>query len=221
MFDVKKFGAFLSKLRKQADMTQSELSDKLNLSRQAISKYENGDSFPDISILLLISETFKISLDNLIGAGGPTPAEAAVLTNLAKDHEIPNGIFDQNVVRDIVNIAPLLKPSILDRMATGLQKQGIDISNLVRLAEYMNDESVIKLLETATFDTLDEEMLEKIIPFLNDESKYSIFDKILEGELDYRLIRVLIPHAEYLVSQVEAAVVYGALDEKALKFLHN
>ncbi len=46
MFDTRKFGAFLARLRKNADMTQSELADKLNLTRQAISKYERGDSFP-------------------------------------------------------------------------------------------------------------------------------------------------------------------------------
>jgi len=221
MFDVEKFGMFLSKLRKQADMAQSELSDKLNVSRQAVSKYETGESFPDISILLLISETFKISLDNLIYAGDPTPNEAVVLTTLAKDCEIPNTIFDQNVVKDIVNIAPLLKPSTLDRMATGLQKQGIDISNIVKLAEFMNDESVIKLLETANFDTLDEQLLEKIIPFLSDKSKTTIFSKILEGELDYKLIRTLLPYAQYLVSQIEAAVVYGVLDKKVLNYLHE
>ena len=48
MFDIKKFGAYTSKLRKKADMTQSELAERLNLTRQAISKYECGDSFPDI-----------------------------------------------------------------------------------------------------------------------------------------------------------------------------
>ena len=45
MFDTIKFGAFLAKLRKSADMTQSELGDRLNLTRQAISRYECGDSF--------------------------------------------------------------------------------------------------------------------------------------------------------------------------------
>jgi len=45
MFDINKFGRYLSRLRKNADMTQSELADELNLTRQAISKYENGVSF--------------------------------------------------------------------------------------------------------------------------------------------------------------------------------
>ena len=76
MFDTKKFGANVSRLRKNVDMTQSELADKLNLTRQAISKYEVGESFPDISVLILIAEIFGISLDVLINAGEPTMGEA-------------------------------------------------------------------------------------------------------------------------------------------------
>ena len=44
MFDTIKFGTALSTLRKEADMTQNEVADRLNLSRQAISKYERGGS---------------------------------------------------------------------------------------------------------------------------------------------------------------------------------
>ncbi len=42
MIDTMKFGKALSALRKEADMTQSEVADRLNLSRQAVSKYERG-----------------------------------------------------------------------------------------------------------------------------------------------------------------------------------
>lgn len=65
MFSTKKFGGYLSRLRKSADMTQSELADKLNITRQAVSNYERGDSFPDVSILVLIADIFGISLDML------------------------------------------------------------------------------------------------------------------------------------------------------------
>ena len=60
MFDADLFCANLSMLRRNADMTQSELADKLNLTRQAVSRYEKGDSFPDISILVKIAKIFNI-----------------------------------------------------------------------------------------------------------------------------------------------------------------
>ena len=65
MFDAMKFGKALSTLRKQADMTQNEVADKLNLSRQAISKYERGESFPDISVLVMIAELFHVTLKEM------------------------------------------------------------------------------------------------------------------------------------------------------------
>lgn len=71
MFDAELFCANISKLRRDADMTQSELADKLNITRQAVSRYEKGDSFPDISVLVKIAEIFGISIDELIGAGCP------------------------------------------------------------------------------------------------------------------------------------------------------
>lgn len=44
MFDAELFCANISKLRRDADMTQSELADKLNITRQAVSRYEKGVS---------------------------------------------------------------------------------------------------------------------------------------------------------------------------------
>ena len=76
MFDTMKFGKALSTLRKEADMTQNEVADRLNLSRQAISKYERGESFPDISVLVMIAELFNVTLDQLINYGEPTKGES-------------------------------------------------------------------------------------------------------------------------------------------------
>ena len=87
MFDTIKFGAFLAKLRKSADMTQSELGDRLNLTRQAISRYECGDSFPDISILTELSKIFGIPLELLINSGDPTKGEADIIDAVAKGRE--------------------------------------------------------------------------------------------------------------------------------------
>lgn len=220
MFDIKKFGAYISSLRKKADMTQSELAERLNLTRQAISKYECGDSFPDISILIEVADVFEITLDELIGSGHPTQKEAAIFEGAVGGQDLCSEL-DRQCISDIVNIAPLLKPSLLDKMAKGLAKHGIDISSIVSLAEYINDDAVVELLENATFDTINENLLERLIPFLDGNSISIIFQKILEGNLDYRFIRIMLPYAEYIYPQVEAAVLYGALNEKALHILRD
>jgi len=54
------------KYRKKFKLTQAELAEKLNYSDKSISKWERGDSLPDIIILNDIAKIFNISLDNLI-----------------------------------------------------------------------------------------------------------------------------------------------------------
>ena len=56
----------IKQLRQQNNFTQEELAKKLMVSRQAISKWETGNSLPDIENLLNISKLFEISLDELI-----------------------------------------------------------------------------------------------------------------------------------------------------------
>ena len=61
-----KFSDKLQKIRKENNITQEGLADKLNVSRQAVSKWESGIAYPDTEKLILISKIFNISLDELI-----------------------------------------------------------------------------------------------------------------------------------------------------------
>ena len=53
-------------LRKSKGMSQVDLADALNLSRQTISKWENGDSSPDISNLSALASLFGVTTDSLL-----------------------------------------------------------------------------------------------------------------------------------------------------------
>ena len=61
-----KFCDKLQKLRKEFNITQEGLADKLNVSRQAITKWETNKGIPDIANLIAISDEFGLSLDELI-----------------------------------------------------------------------------------------------------------------------------------------------------------
>lgn len=67
--DAKKTGKFIYENRKKHGMSQKELADKLNITDKAISKWERGISFPDISMLIPISEILEISLYDLLTGG--------------------------------------------------------------------------------------------------------------------------------------------------------
>lgn len=61
------FGQRLSRIRKEKGFTQNEIADKVGVTSQAVSKWENDLASPDIDILLKLSEIFDISVDDLLG----------------------------------------------------------------------------------------------------------------------------------------------------------
>lgn len=56
----------LIELRKLNGMSQDELADRIGVSRQTVSKYETGESLPDIEKCKRIAEVFSVSMDDLI-----------------------------------------------------------------------------------------------------------------------------------------------------------
>ena len=56
----------LISLRKLNNLSQEELADRLNISRQTLSKYETGESLPDIEKCKSIADIFGVSLDDLV-----------------------------------------------------------------------------------------------------------------------------------------------------------
>ena len=59
-------GAFIAQLRKEKGLTQKQLSEILGVSDKTVSHWEREESSPDISLLLLIAETFSITVDELL-----------------------------------------------------------------------------------------------------------------------------------------------------------
>ena len=67
--DAGKTGKFIAEKRKAMDMTQNELAKKLHITDKAVSKWERGLSFPDISLLIPLAEILNISLYDLLKGG--------------------------------------------------------------------------------------------------------------------------------------------------------
>lgn len=59
-------GKQIKKHRQEVQLSQEKLADRVYVSRQTISNWENDKSYPDVNSLVLLSEIFQISLDNLI-----------------------------------------------------------------------------------------------------------------------------------------------------------
>ena len=67
--DTLKIGQYIRNLRKKTGMTQKELAEKLNVSFQAVSKWENGDTLPDTGILLELCDILNTTADKMLNGG--------------------------------------------------------------------------------------------------------------------------------------------------------
>lgn len=87
MTDLKEtIGKNIQYLRKESNMTQQELADKLNYTSKAVSKWERGESMPEIDILSSIASLFNVTVDFLLHEDSKTHK---------KDY-VPSDIKDKN-----------------------------------------------------------------------------------------------------------------------------
>lgn len=82
----------IQELRKSKRLSQENLAEELNVSRQAVAKWENGETYPDINNLIQLSNLFNISLDRLL-----------------KDDDCMNIIKKEYIVSDIIEFLILAK----------------------------------------------------------------------------------------------------------------
>lgn len=64
--DQKKIGLFLKELRKEKNITQEALAEKLNVSSRTISRWETGNNMPDISLLVELSKVYHVSIPEIV-----------------------------------------------------------------------------------------------------------------------------------------------------------
>ena len=92
----------LIKIRKDNNLTQEELADKLFVSRQTVSNWENGKFYPDIETLILFSDTFNISLDELL------KSDAKVIKDIDKKIKSHKKLLILLIVLSIIFISSLI-----------------------------------------------------------------------------------------------------------------
>lgn len=64
---MESFGTRLANIRREHNLTQNDIADRLNISAQAVSKWENDLTSPDIDTLLKLADIFDITVDELLG----------------------------------------------------------------------------------------------------------------------------------------------------------
>lgn len=130
------FGQRFSRIRKQRGLTQEELGEKFGLSGQAVSKWENDASMPDVSLLVELSETLNVSLDELLGK-----------------EQLPARIVPEEERKDTNNLVLKIRINSADgdkitvNLPMGLVKAGIMMGPMVEGNSAMENIDFDKIIE--------------------------------------------------------------------------
>lgn len=89
MNDYKKIIAYnIAELRKAVPLTQAELAERLNYSDKAVSKWERGESIPDVSVLKEIADVFGVTVDYLLEEVHPLNAKMQSVPHQMKKNRL-------------------------------------------------------------------------------------------------------------------------------------
>ena len=74
--ELKKIGMFIASSQKEKNMTQKELADRIGVTDKAVSRWETGRGFPDVSILKSLSEVLGMSITEIVNGEKSLPETA-------------------------------------------------------------------------------------------------------------------------------------------------
>ena len=98
--DSRKIGYFIADCRKEKQITQQQLADKLNITNKAVSKWETGNGFPDISVLPDLADILGVTVDEILRAK-KSENDQDLLDHKYNDKTISND--SDNVMSYLVN----------------------------------------------------------------------------------------------------------------------
>ncbi len=104
--DLNKTGAFIRNLRNEKGLSQNKLADMIPITRQAVSRWEQGKSLPDSQTLIILSEIFDVSIDEIIN--GERNQETSATLNLVDGYNSKSALLKKVTIISISIIAFLL-----------------------------------------------------------------------------------------------------------------
>ena len=171
MFDMRTIGRRISDLRKANNMTQMELADRLNISFQAVSNWERGNSMPDISKLPELADMFDTTIDELLGAS------SVLLDSVV--HDQLQEYLDGNEVtsEELSEVAAVLKPDQVDSIFLRVGHE--NLKEMTGLLPFLRSDMIDKLAKAAAAQR-DYDALSTMAPFVSE----GVIDEIAKAMLD-------------------------------------
>ena len=103
--DQKKIGNFLKELRKEKNLTQEQLAEKLNVSGRTVSRWETGTNMPDISLLNEIAEFYDVSIPEIISGERKSETMNDVVKEVAQGLSEYAALEKEGIVKEIRSLS--------------------------------------------------------------------------------------------------------------------
>jgi len=166
MFDIRKVAQKIREARIAQNMTQMNLADAMEVSYQAVSNWERGNSCPDISKLEQLCNILHIGMEELMGMESTAKTVNWIIDRGNRDRLFPDGgrrefsgepegagvgregSMEQNreiTARELEELAPILPPDDVKQLAKDISK--ISYEELMGLAPFLSREAVDRLAE--------------------------------------------------------------------------
>lgn len=183
MFDMQHVSVTIASLRKARNMTQMELADRLNISFQAVSNWERGQTLPDIGKLGELADIFGVTIDELLGKG---PA-AEVVSKLIHDEPMEKPLSAEA----FLDVAPLVKPNQAEKLWESVQE--VSMKELVMAAPFLSESTLDALAVQSMRREKSFQGLTGLLPFLSKDALEQCLAVALEEGLDMKKIMAAVP----------------------------
>ena len=215
-----KFGENLYNLRKNAKMSQEKLAEKMSVSRQSISKWENGESYPEMDKILKLCNIFHCKINDLVHEDltDINSLDEEIIMSVVKFNE-----KKQNQVKSLSNvisligkiggivlkvaipfiiIAMLLIPYLVTNVEIQENKLSFKTDNIKLI-----DDSKVEVFNLILLDVEDSMSSGEIIDIFNNNSKYEIIGYLEAGFVfllvDLIIMIIILNYVEKLFTNIK------------------
>lgn len=174
MIDREQIGIRIAGLRKKAGMSQATLAEKLGVSAQAVSKWENGNNLPDLEVFLELAWLFHTTMDGIVEGGSGDvltsyPGEMGHFRGNSKSGlpgKVQALVMGEERGKLLKSLVPFCSDDELYNIAKELNNGKLELSIAAHIAQY-DDKMLLKADETVYFapEALGEATLRNAAPY--------------------------------------------------------
>lgn len=187
MIDNKIVGRKIAAMRQENGLTQQQLAAMMNVSHQAVSKWESGQTLPDIQTLLELTRFFGLTVEQLISDPEESAeehvyaAEETADTIRQKTNEAEIEMEGTNMsLQQLLQMAPYMSKEIVEQIVLELD-EALSANQIARIAPYIRPECLEKLIERH-HPEFTWESLRRIAPYMRREAVDALAKDVASGK---------------------------------------